>query len=96
MKRCLAEVRTPAAPPRRAGQPGGPPAACQQHIPGTFAFDSYFTNALILNHIHGKELANGQPRGYVGSVKFNRKLAYKGRIMSLAMQSSLSMKQAVD
>jgi hypothetical protein len=54
---------------------------CQRNIPGTFAFDSYFTNALILNHIHGKELANGQPRGYVGSLKFNRKLEYKGRIV---------------
>lgn len=52
---------------------------CQQHIPGTFAFDSYFTNAPILNHIHGKLTANGQPRGYVGSLKFNRKLDYKGR-----------------
>jgi Transposase DDE domain len=54
---------------------------CDQHIPGTFAFDSYFTNAPILNHIHGKQLANGQPRGYVGSLKFNRKLAYRGRIV---------------
>ena len=52
---------------------------CEQNIPGTFAFDSYFTNALVLNHIHGKQLANGQPRGYVGSLKFNRKLDYKGR-----------------
>src|SRR5882724_9086059 len=51
----------------------------QQHIPGTFAFDSYFTNAPILNHIHGQPTANGQPRGYVGSLKFNRKLDYKGR-----------------
>ena len=48
---------------------------CEQDIPGAFAFDSYFTNAQILNHIHGKtELANGQPRGYVGDLKFNRKL----------------------
>lgn len=54
---------------------------CQQNIPGTFAFDSYFTNAPILNHIHGKQLANGQSRGYVGSLKFNRKLEYKGRIV---------------
>ena len=52
---------------------------CDRHIPGTFAFDSYFTNALVLNHIHGKLLADGQPRGYVGSLKFNRKLQYKGR-----------------
>ena len=54
---------------------------CVQGIPGTFAFDSYFTNAPILNHIHGKRLADGQPRGYVGSLKFNRKLEYKGRIL---------------
>jgi len=50
-------------------------------IPGTFTFDSYFTNAPILNHIHGKQLADGQPRGYVGSLKFNRKLEHKGRII---------------
>lgn len=54
---------------------------CDQNIPGTFAFDSYFTNAPILNYIHGKQLADGQPRGYVGSLKFNRKLEYKGRIL---------------
>jgi hypothetical protein len=53
--------------------------ACEQNIPGTFAFDSYFTNAPILNHIHGKHQADGQPRGYVGSLKFNRKLEYQGR-----------------
>ncbi len=53
--------------------------ACEQNIPGTFAFDSYFTNAPILNHIHGKQQTDGQPRGYVGSLKFNRKLEYKGR-----------------
>src|SRR5436190_12617984 len=54
---------------------------CAQDIPGTFAFDSYFTNAPILNHIHGKRLADGQPRGYVGSLKFNRKLEYQGRLL---------------
>ncbi len=27
---------------------------CEQKIPGDFTFDSYFTNAPILNHIHGK------------------------------------------
>jgi Transposase DDE domain len=54
---------------------------CVQNIPGTFAFDSYFTNAPILNHIHSKKLDNGMPRGYVGSLKFNRKLEYKGRIL---------------
>jgi hypothetical protein len=54
---------------------------CEQNIPGTFAFDSYFTNAPILNHIHGKLLGNGQPRSYVGSLKFNRKVEYKGRLL---------------
>jgi hypothetical protein len=57
---------------------------CQQHIPGTFAFDSYFTNAPILNHIHSKQLANGMARGYVGSLKFNRKLVYRGKIIKAA------------
>jgi hypothetical protein len=50
-------------------------------IPGTFAMDSYFTNAPILNYIHGKPLGDGRPRGYVGSLKFNRKLEYRGRIL---------------
>src|SRR6185369_5555018 len=54
---------------------------CARDIPGTFAFDSYFTNAPILNHIHGKQLPDGQRRAYVGSLKFNRKLEYKGRIV---------------
>ena len=54
---------------------------CQQHIPGTFAFDRYFTNAPILNPIHGQQTCNGQSRGDVGSLKLNRKLDYKGRQM---------------
>jgi hypothetical protein len=54
---------------------------CQENIPGTFAVDSYFTNAPVLNHIHGKPSANGQPRGYVGSLKFNRKVEYQGRLL---------------
>jgi hypothetical protein len=54
---------------------------CERKIPGTFTFDSYFTNAPILNHIHSKELGNGQPRSYVGSLKFNRKLEYKGLLL---------------
>src|SRR4051794_6629284 len=53
----------------------------ERHIPGTFAMDSYFTNAPILNHIHGKQGGDGRPRGYVGSLKFNRKLVYRGRIL---------------
>jgi hypothetical protein len=51
----------------------------ERKIPGTFAMDSYFTNAPILNYVHAKQLGDGRPRGYVGSLKFNRKLEYKGR-----------------
>jgi hypothetical protein len=52
-----------------------------QKIPGTFALDTYFTNAPVLNYIHSKRLEDGQPRGYVGSLKFNRKLVYRGRTL---------------
>jgi hypothetical protein len=54
---------------------------CQREIPGDFTFDSYFTNAEILNHIHGKEDRFGRPRGYVGDLKFNRKVEWKGRLI---------------
>jgi hypothetical protein len=54
---------------------------CLQNIPGAFAFDSYFTNAPTLNHIHSKQLGSGQSRSYVGSLKFNRKLEYQGRTL---------------
>jgi len=57
---------------------------CERNIPGTFAMDSYFTNAPVLNHIHGKASANGQPRGYVGSLKFNRKVEYQGRLLKVS------------
>jgi hypothetical protein len=57
---------------------------CARAIPGTFTIDSYFTNAPVLNHIHGKQLASGLPRGYVGSLKFNRKLQYQGRLVKAA------------
>lgn len=57
-------------------------------IPGTFAMDSYFTNAPILNHIHDQKADDGQPRGYVGSLKFNRKLQYKGRILKASELAS--------
>jgi hypothetical protein len=50
-----------------------------QELPGTLAMDSYFTNAPILNYIHSKPLGDGQPRGYVGALKFNRKLHHRGR-----------------
>ena len=62
--------------------------ADQKDIPGTFAMDSYFTNAPILNYIHGKQLRDGRPRGYVGSLKFNRKLVYRGRIVKASELAS--------
>lgn len=45
----------------------------KRHIPGDFTFDSWFTHAANLNHIH---LRN---RGYVGDLKFNRKVIFKGQ-----------------
>lgn len=44
----------------------------EQQIPGTFAFDSYFTNAPVCNRIAGHE------RAYVGDLKFNRKVWFRG------------------
>jgi hypothetical protein len=52
---------------------------CEHEIPGDFAFDIYFTNASTLNHIHSKKDRFGRPRGYVGDLKFNRKIWWKGR-----------------
>jgi DDE superfamily endonuclease len=54
---------------------------CEQKIPGDFAMDCYFTNAEVLNHIHGQTDRFGRPRGYVGDLKTNRKLQWKGRIL---------------
>jgi len=54
---------------------------CTQGIPGTFTFDTYFTNAKVLNHLHGTAGGDGQPWGYVGALKFNRKLEYRGRVV---------------
>lgn len=44
-----------------------------RRIPGDFTFDCYFTNADNLNHIHAKK------RGYVGDLKFNRKMIFQGQ-----------------
>ena len=54
---------------------------CERKIPGDFAFECYFTNAEILNHIHDKKDRLGRSRGYVGDLKTNRKLEWKGRII---------------
>jgi hypothetical protein len=52
--------------------------AVAEGIPGDFTFDSYFTNAEILNHLHGTG------RAYVGDLKANRKISVNGqeRILS--------------
>ena len=52
---------------------------CTREIPGDFVFDSYFTHADNLNHIHSKQDKHGRPRAYVGDLKFNRKLQTKGK-----------------
>jgi DDE superfamily endonuclease len=54
---------------------------CERQIPGDFTMDSYFTNAEILNHINGKTDSGGRSRGYVGDLKSNRKLEWKGKII---------------
>jgi DDE superfamily endonuclease len=54
---------------------------CEHQIPGDFTMDSYFTCAQILNHIDGKQDRWGRSRGYVGDLKSNRKLEWKGRII---------------
>ena len=51
---------------------------CDKGIPGDFTFDSYFTNAENLNHIHSRKDETGRSRGYVGDLKVNRKLEWKG------------------
>jgi hypothetical protein len=55
---------------------------CDQEIPGDFTFDSFFTNAKVLNHIHGKQRNDGRPRAYVGDLKANRKVQWRGREIS--------------
>ncbi len=52
---------------------------CDREIPGYFTFDSYFSGAENLNHIHGKQNDRGESRAYVGDLKTNRKLEIRGR-----------------
>ena len=47
----------------------------RRQIPGDFTFDSWFTHAANLNHVHGAG------RAYVGDLKFNRKVTFMGREM---------------
>jgi hypothetical protein len=50
----------------------------KQEIPGDFTFDSYFTNAPIMNHIDGAR------RNYVGDLKANRTLVVRGQETSVS------------
>lgn len=52
---------------------------CERKIPGDFAFDCYFTNAEILNYVHSKIDDDGRSRTYVGDLKMNRKVEWKGK-----------------
>jgi len=52
--------------------------AVREAIPGDFTFDSYFTNAPIMNHIHGKE------RSYIGDLKANRVMVVGGQETSVS------------
>ena len=52
---------------------------CEHDIPGFFTWDSYFSSAEDLNHVHAKLDRFGQPRGYVGDLKMNRKISYRGK-----------------
>jgi hypothetical protein len=49
-----------------------------QEIPGDFTLDCYFTSAASLNHIQH------QQRGYVGDLKFNRKVWFQGQELHAA------------
>lgn len=51
---------------------------CEHEIPGFFTWDSYFSSVENLNHVHSKTDRFGQPRGYVGDLKMNRKIWYRG------------------
>jgi hypothetical protein len=52
---------------------------CEHNIPGFFTWDSYFSSVENLNHVHAKRDRFDQPRGYVGDLKMNRKIWYRGK-----------------
>lgn len=65
----------------------------EQEIPGDFTFDSYFTHAANLNHIEGHQ------RGYVGDLKFNRKVVWQGQAVKaqdVAAQIPVSTRKPVE
>ncbi|QDV34688.1 hypothetical protein ElP_25820 [Tautonia plasticadhaerens] len=57
---------------------------CERDIPGDFTMDCYFTSVKVLNHIHGKADRFGRPRGYVGDLKSNRKVQWKGKVIKVS------------
>jgi hypothetical protein len=52
---------------------------CEREIPGDFTFDSYFSSAENLNHLHSRQNGQGEPRAYVGDLKINRKIEVRGQ-----------------
>jgi DDE superfamily endonuclease len=56
---------------------------CERQIPGDFTMDCYFTSAEVLNHIQGKADRSGRPRGYVGDLKSNRKVQWRGKLIKV-------------
>jgi hypothetical protein len=58
-------------------------------IPGTFVFDSYFTNGQVCNFINDQVDKNGERRSYVGDLKFNRKVNWRGKLISVAELAAL-------
>jgi hypothetical protein len=52
---------------------------CERDIPGDFTFDSYFSSAESLNHIHERKNQHGESRAYVGDLKTNRRLEVRGK-----------------
>lgn len=50
----------------------------EKGVLGCFTFDSFYTCAEIQNRIHSLKNVDGTERGYVGDLKFNRKLTFKG------------------
>lgn len=57
-------------------------------IPGVFTFDSYFTHAELLNHIHNHE------RVYVGDLKLNRKIEVAGEELKVSVWGASLPKEA--
>jgi len=50
----------------------------ERGVLGTYTFDSFYTCSEIQNHINTLKNPDGTERGYVGDLKFNRKVVFKG------------------